>query len=203
MASHNRRKREDNGPSRARHPPLVRDDRSRTDDHANNDERRDDEGHSESLEDGRDLLPEVGALDLLLRRGPGHVVREQVREHGLGNRDRETTEEEEAARASAAVSQRSQGARYAQERDPADVLKERPEKTALPETVLEEREADVAGAEEDNGGGNPDLERVHVEAVNRELEAEEDVVDDTDRRRGRDTVCTGWSARCRMSTTGR
>jgi hypothetical protein len=81
-----------------------------------------------------------------------------------------------------------------QEGDPEDVRRERGEQALLPEAVLEEREADVARAEEDDGGGEVDLERVHVEAVDRELEPEEHVVDDADRDRRRDTVCSRPSA---------
>lgn len=39
------------------------------------------------------------------------------------------------------------------------------------QTVLKDCEADIARTEEDDGGGEPDLERVHVEVVDGELEA--------------------------------
>ena len=40
----------------------------------------------------------------------------------------------------------------------------------LAQAVLEDSEADVARTEEDDGGGEPDLKRVHVEVVDGELE---------------------------------
>ena len=59
----------------------------------------DNERDSETGDDLRHFLPEVGPLDLLLRRTPRHVVREAVREDGLRHGDRQTAEEEEAVRA--------------------------------------------------------------------------------------------------------
>ena len=85
-----------------------------------------------------------------------------------------------------------------QERNPHDVLPERAQDRRLAEPVLEQGEADVAGAVEDDGAGEPDLETVHVEAVDGELEAQQDVVHDRDRYAGRDTVCgRGRSKRAR------
>ena len=78
--------------------------------------------------------------------------------------------------------------KYSQERNPHDVLPEHAQDRRLAEPVLEQGEADVAGAVEDGGAGESDLETVRVEAVDGELEAEQDVVDDTDGDRARDTV---------------
>ena len=58
----------------------------------------------------------------------------------------------------------------------------------LAQAVLKDGEADIAGAKEYDGRSEPDLERVHVEIVDRELETEQDVVDDTNSHRRRDTV---------------
>ena len=78
---------------------------------------------------------------------------------------------------------------HVQERYPADILDERRDEVTLAEAVLEEREADVTRAGEHDRAGEPDLETVHVEAVDGELEAQQDVVHDRDRYAGRDTVC--------------
>ena len=78
---------------------------------------------------------------------------------------------------------------YAQERNPGEVDEEAPQERLLAETVLEERKAQVAGAEEHDRRREPDLEGVQVEAVHRELEAEQDVVDERDGDRACDTVC--------------
>ena len=75
-----------------------------------------------------------------------------------------------------------------QERNPKDVLEERHEDILLSKAVLKERVPDVAGAKEHDRRREPDLKRVHVEAIDRELEAEEDVVDDTDGDRSSDAV---------------
>ncbi len=64
----------------------------------------------------------------------------------------------------------------------------------LAKTVLEERETDVAGPDKHDRRRQPDLETVHVVAVHGELEAEQDVVDDTDRNSRGDTVYGRLSA---------
>jgi hypothetical protein len=66
------------------------------DDH-NYREERERECEAESLDHLRDLDEEVGAFDLLLRRAPLNIVRDQVGDEGLGQVDRQTAEEEEAA----------------------------------------------------------------------------------------------------------
>jgi hypothetical protein len=80
-----------------------------------------------------------------------------------------------------------------QEWDPEDVLEERTEEALVSQTILEQREANVTRAEEDDGDSDPDLGRVHVKSVDGELKAEEDVVDHADRRRRRDTVSPSFS----------
>ena len=67
----------------------------------------------------------------------------------------------------------------------------------LAQAVLKDGKADVAGAKEYDGRSEPDLERVHVEVVDRELEPEQDVVDDTNSHRRSDTIvrehiCKGY-----------
>ena len=69
----------------------------------------------------------------------------------------------------------------------------------LAQAVLKDGEADVAGAKEYDGSGEPNLERVHVEIVDRELETEQDVVDDTNSHRRRDTVVREHVCRVRPS----
>lgn len=89
----------------------------------------DGDGESDApLHDLRDLLEEVRALDLLLRRAPRDVVREQVRQHRLAQRYREPTEEEKAAsdgRRSAVVRTYTGWTSHSQERDPQQVREER------------------------------------------------------------------------------
>ncbi len=77
---------------------------------------------------------------------------------------------------------------YVQERNPSDVLHESPEETTLPETVLQEGEANVTRAIEHDCSRKPDLETVQIVPIHWELESEQDVVDDTNRDRASDTV---------------
>ena len=126
----------------------------------------DDERDAETGDDLRHFLPEVGPLDLLLRRAPGDVVREHVREEGLRQVDTETAEEEEAVRAELARlrKQRVYGADV-QEGDPGEVLDDGVEEGTRAEAVLEQREPEVTGAREDDRAGQPNLETVLVVPV--------------------------------------
>ncbi len=58
----------------------------------------------------------------------------------------------------------------------------------MSEPVFKKRKPYVARAEEDDRYGEPDFKAVLVESVDRELEPEQYVVQDTDRDRGRDTI---------------
>ena len=58
----------------------------------------------------------------------------------------------------------------------------------LAKAVLQQREADISGPDEHDGGREPDLETVHVEAVDWELPAQDDVVHDTDGDRCGNTI---------------
>ena len=78
---------------------------------------------------------------------------------------------------------------YAQERNPGEVDEEAPQERLLAEAVLEEREAEVSGAEEHDCRREPDLETVQVETVDGELPSEQDVVDKRDGDRTCNTVC--------------
>ncbi|KAG6853091.1 hypothetical protein C0991_006923, partial [Blastosporella zonata] len=113
-----------------------------------------------------DLLKEVGALHFLNSRGPRDVVREEVREDGLAQRDGKSAEEEKATRA-------KEGRNRICQRE---------------NTILQKTISDRAGAKEHNSRGEPNLKRVHVEPVHSELEAEQHVIDDADRYRARNTV---------------
>lgn len=97
MASYDDGEREDDGPRRAVYAPLEGHKRRAQDDHP----RDNDPGHEphepEPLEDLRHLLEEVRALDLLLRRTPSDVVREEMREDRLRYRNGQPAKEEEAA----------------------------------------------------------------------------------------------------------
>jgi hypothetical protein len=111
-------------------------------------------------------------------------------EDSLRHGDGKTAEEEEAGCGNTSVYTKTCSiGKDAQEWNPAQVVEHGVKDVLLAETVFEQGETNVAGTEEDDGGREPDLERVHVESVDLELEAEEHVVDDTDGDRGRDTVC--------------
>ena len=97
MGASEQRKREDDRPRRAVDPPLDRDERRAEDDDGGEEDPGDEPGEPAALEDHGHLLEKVGALDLLLRRTPGHVVREAVGEDRLRDGDGEPAEEEEAA----------------------------------------------------------------------------------------------------------
>ena len=68
----------------------------REDDHHGDEQNANDKRNPEAFEDLGHLEPKVGALDFLLCRAPGDVVREEVRKEGLREMDGETTKEEEA-----------------------------------------------------------------------------------------------------------
>lgn len=59
----------------------------------------------------------------------------------------------------------------------------------LPEPVFQQCETHIPRAEEHHGRGEPDFETVQVYAVDGELEAEQDIVDDGNCECGGDTVC--------------
>lgn len=96
MAAGDDGKGKDRRPVPAGNVPARRDDTERENDHRGAQQERYAEGGPEAGEDARDLLPEVGALDLLLGRAPGDVVREQVREERRREVDGEAAEEKEA-----------------------------------------------------------------------------------------------------------
>ena len=95
-------------------------------------------------------------------------------EYGNGHWDPQTAEEEK------------------EERYPFDVLEESPKEFLVSQPVLQKGERDRSGSNENDGGGQPDLETVHVEVVHRKLESEKDVIEETDRDRGSDAVCGAW-----------
>lgn len=86
---------EDHRPRRAEDLPPARDEVRREDDHRNAHDDRRDEREPEPAQDLRHLEPEVRLFDLLLRRAPRDVVREQVREQRLRQVDAQPAEEEE------------------------------------------------------------------------------------------------------------
>ena len=70
----------------------------------------------------------------------------------------------------------------------------------LSQTVLQQRVADVPRPEEDDDRREPDLETVHVKAVDGELEPEQHIVNQADRHRGREAVCTAsWISLCKSN----
>ena len=94
----NVRKGENNSPVPAENSPSdghsVRRENDHDKDHYGGEHERD----PETLEYLRHLLPEVGALDFLLRRTPGDVVREEMGKQRLGEVHGEAAKEEEATR---------------------------------------------------------------------------------------------------------
>ena len=102
---------DDDSPVPAENAPSDGDSVRRENDHDKDHNGGEHERDPKPLEYLRDLLPEVGPLDFLLRRAPGDVVREQVREQCLRQMNAQATEEEEAvsAGASGSVSPRNGG----------------------------------------------------------------------------------------------
>ena len=98
MTPHHNRQRKDHRPIIVQHLPRVRHERRRQHNHRRDEDERDDEREPEAFRDLWYLEPEVRALDLFLGCTPGDVVREEVREEGLGEVDAEAAEEEEAVR---------------------------------------------------------------------------------------------------------
>lgn len=75
----------------------------------------------------------------------------------------------------------------------------------MPQSVLQQCVPNRAAPKEYGGAGEPDLETRDVESVDGELEPEQNVVEDTDGDRGRDTVCRNRAelARCRVDLNAR
>ena len=96
MTPRNDCQRENHSPIQALDPPIHGDDRQTEHHHPRNQYKAHDYAQPEPPQDLRDLQEEVTPLDLLLRRAPGDVVAEHVREQGLRQMDAETAEEEEA-----------------------------------------------------------------------------------------------------------
>ena len=99
MAADSDREREDYRPVPAEDSPTDGNERGGEDDHRDGNDEADDEREPEPTKDLGDLEPEVGALDLFLRRTPGDVVRDEVGNQRLGEMDTEAAEEEEAVEA--------------------------------------------------------------------------------------------------------
>lgn len=133
--------------------PVRRYNLRRGQDYSDEEDGRNDEGDSESLADLRHHFEEVGPLDLLLRR-PCHVVRKQMDEDRLAEVDTEPAEEE-----------REKG-------EPLDVIPECFAKISLAQSIFDRDESDVAERSENNDGSKHALETVHIEMVERELEAD-------------------------------
>ena len=92
----NSRERNDDSPVPAEDAPANWDELCGKNNHGDARNERDDERDTETGDDLRHLLPEVGALDFLFRRTPRDVVGEQVSEKGLREMDAQAAEEEEA-----------------------------------------------------------------------------------------------------------
>ena len=90
--------REDHCPVDAGDLPSRWHEVAREDEYHDEQKEADDQRKPETAQDPRHFDEEVRPLDLLLGRAPRDVVREQVREQGLRQVDRQTAKEEEAAR---------------------------------------------------------------------------------------------------------
>ena len=75
-----------------------------------------------------------------------------------------------------------------QERNPGHVLDEGVDNITLPKAIFEQSESEVPRAGEDHCASQPNLKTVHVIPIDVELEAEQDVVDDGNRYRGRYSI---------------
>ena len=203
MTPNNQRNRKHHRPIHPRYPPPHRYRIRREHDHPRRRRHAQHQRQPEPLQYLGDLEPEVGALDFLFCRAPGDVVGEEVRAEGLREVDAEAAEEEEAARVARNESQsiehrawvsgvgaREKGRKYAQERHPLHILKQRVQQRAVPQPVLEEGEPDVARAGEDDRAGEPDLEAVDEEPVHRRAPPEEEVVHEGEGEACRDSVCS-------------
>ena len=87
MTPHTNPQRKNHRPVPSRNPPLRSYQSTAEHHHRGYDERRDDDGEPEAAGDLGDLDEEVRALDFFLRRAPGDVVGDAVREEGLGEVD--------------------------------------------------------------------------------------------------------------------
>ena len=96
MASQQQSERKDDSPDRAINLPLKWDQRRAQNDHAREDDPRQEPREPEALEDLGDFLEEIRPLNFFLCCAPRHVVREAVGQDRLRDRDRESAEEEEA-----------------------------------------------------------------------------------------------------------
>jgi len=170
MAGRHDGEREDNTPRIPTDTPLQRHDSRGAHDHACDNDDGGSQGEPEPFEDFRNFLEEIRTLHFLDGRRPRDVVRKQMREDSLTNRDAQATKEEK------------------EERNPHEVSEEAAYQVLVPKTVFQEGIPNSSGPEENDGGGEPDLETRDVEAVDGELEPKQDVVDDADGDRGRDTV---------------
>lgn len=162
MASSECRKGEYYTPGTAIHPPSDRDQRSAQNDHARNCNPRNGQRKPELLQDLGNLLEEVTPLHFLGGGAPGDVQRKHMGKDGNAHGNREASEEEK------------------EERNPLDVLEERPKEFLMPQPVFQKGECQRARSKEYDGSSQPDLEAVHVEVFYRKLESKEGVVYDTD-----------------------
>ena len=153
MASSRTRKRENHAPGALVYPPADRDQWSAQDDHTRNYGPRNGERKPKLLQDLWDFLEEITLLHFLDSGSPSDVQRKHMGENGNTEGNGEPSEEEK------------------EERNPLDVLQERPEEFLVSQSVFQKSVRDRAGPKEDDRGGQPDLETVHVEVVDGKLES--------------------------------
>jgi len=171
MTSSRRCEGENYTPPAPTNPPTDRNQRGAQNDHPRNQNPRNAQRKPILLQNLRHFLEEVTPLYLLDGCTPSDVIRKHMGKNGGAQWDRQTAKEEK------------------KEWNPLDVLKRGPEEFLVSQSVFQKSEPKRAGSKEYYGGGEPDLETVHVEVVHGKLESEKDVVKNADRDRSSDAVC--------------
>lgn len=77
---------------------------------------------------------------------------------------------------------------HSQEWYPHQIFQKSPYYALLTQSVLQERVAEISEAEKHDGCGQPDLEAVHVETIDRKLKTEQKVVQERERKRDGNSI---------------
>lgn len=105
----------------------------------------------------------------------------------VANQTCETTEERRTS--VTCKGKKKERDRYAQKRHPLAILKQRVQQRPVSQPIFQEGKPDIPRDGEDDGAGEPDLERVDEEAVDGRAPAEEEVVHEGEGEAGCDAVC--------------
>jgi len=162
--------REDDTPTGAIDTPLNGYQGSGADNHSRDDNHRDQQWEPEALENFGYLLEEIRTTDFLDGGRPGYVIGEHMSQDGLADWDTQPAKEEE------------------EERNPHQINTKPVQEMFKSKTILQHRESNSTRTDKDDSCCKPDLETVHIKAVDRELEAQKHVVDNPDSDCTSDTV---------------